>query len=581
MTINKSLTIVGPGARNLIVRRDDGTNPTNFSIFRIAPNFGPAVQVTMRGLTISNGSTFNGTGGIACDQGTLLTLNGVAVTGNTGFVGGISNDGTTTLINTLVANNIGQIGGIVNNQGTVTVANSTISDNQGSGNGYAGGIYNAATLNLNNVTIANNSETSGDISSAGGLKNTGTVNVRNTLIAGNSSSANNTYANVWESVFSTVTSQGNNLVFSVPPITGFGNAGSNDIIGQLARLGDLGNYGGQTNTRLLLSTAPAISPAIDAGNNCVVTATCSVNNPPVPLTTDQRGIGFARKSGTAVDIGAFEVQRKTPFDFDGDGKADVAVARNNGGNLTWYLLNSQTGFTAVTFGISTDRIVPADYDGDGKTDIAVFRSGTWYIQQSTLGFTGIAFGASDDVPVPADYDGDGKADVAVFRPSTGVWYLQRSTLGFTGISFGQAGDKPVAADYDGDGKTDVAVNRNGTWYIQRSTLGFTGIAFGDSNDKLVPADYDGDGVADIAVFRPSNGAWYLQRSQLGFTGIAFGSSTDLAVPADYDGEGKTDVAVTRANGSALTWYLLRSQDGFTGVGFGTSTDKAVENAYIP
>ena len=275
--------------------------------------------------------------------------------------------------------------------------------------------------------------------------------------------------------------------------------------------------------------------------------------------------------------GAFEINLsnpKTPFDFDGDGRADVSVFRPDSG--TWYLNRSTAGFTGIAFGVASDKLVPADYDGDGKTDVAVYRGGTWYLQRSSLGFTGVAFGDSNDIPAPADYDGDGKADLAVFRPSNGNWYLNRSSLGFTGILFGQTGDKPVAADYDGDGKADVAVNRNGVWYIQRSQLGFTGIAFGDSNDKLVPADYDGDGKADVAVFRPANGVWYLQQSSNGFAGIAFGVGTDTPAAADYDGDGKADLAVFR-NG---VWYLNRTTAGFTGIAFGAANDNPIPNSFV-
>ena len=79
------------------------------------------------------------------------------------------------------------------------------------------------------------------------------------------------------------------------------------------------------------------------------------------------------------------------------------------------------GFTSVAFGDSNDVLVPADYDGDGKADIAVFRpsNGTWYLLQSQAGFTAIALGLGTDKPVPGDYNGDGRAEVAVFRPSNG------------------------------------------------------------------------------------------------------------------------------------------------------------------
>jgi hypothetical protein len=302
-------------------------------------------------------------------------------------------------------------------------------------------------------------------------------------------------------------------------------------------------------------------------------------NTPLYLFVDSRTSG-ANGSGPYtvriqdVTIAPVGTPPRKRFDFDGDGRADLSVF--NPSNGVWSLQQSQNGFVATQFGLSTDKITPADFDGDGKTDIAVFRDGTWYWLNSSNGaFNAYQFGQAGDIPVPADFTGDGRAELAVYRD--GTWYtLNLAGNQFQAVQFGLPTDKPVPADFDGDGKTDFAVYRDGTWYLLRSLQGFAAVQFGLAADKPVVGDYDADGKADQAVYR--NGIWYVLRSQQGFIGVQLGGAGDVPVAADYDGDSKTDFAVFRDG----VWRLLSLEQGFVrSVQFGLAGDKPIPAAFVP
>jgi uncharacterized repeat protein (TIGR03803 family) len=274
----------------------------------------------------------------------------------------------------------------------------------------------------------------------------------------------------------------------------------------------------------------------------------------------------------------------TAFDYDGDHRADVSVFRPSNG--AWYLLESTSGFTGVSFGNPTDRIAPADFDGDGKIDVAVYRpaSATWFWLNSSNGtLSAVAFGAPEDLPTAADYDGDGRADVSVFRPSNGVWYrLNSHDNSFFAVQFGASEDKPTIGDYDGDGRADTGVFRpaQGAWYRLNSSNGaFVGVSFGLATDLITPADFDGDGKTDVAVYRPSTGTWYSINSSNGaLVATPFGTAEDVPTAADFDGDGRADVALFRPSNGV--WYRLNSSTGsFFAVQFGTNGDRPTPAAF--
>lgn len=279
------------------------------------------------------------------------------------------------------------------------------------------------------------------------------------------------------------------------------------------------------------------------------------------------------------------LRQRTPFDFDGDGRADIGVLRPSAGD--WYILPSTGGLSSQNFGVSGDISTPADYDGDGKTDLGIFRPSTgtfWYKSSINGGFYAVNWGAAGDIPRPSDFDNDGKADFVVYRPSNFTWYRRGSTGALSTTQFGMNGDQPLTGDFDGDGRGDLAIFRpsSGTfWYASSANGGsHNGMRWGADGDIPAVADFDGDARTDAAVFRPSTGSWYILNSSNGsYTSLNFGVNADRPVPADYDGDGRADIGVYRPSDGV--WYLQQSTAGFTAVRFGVATDIAIPNSFVP
>lgn len=179
--LSTDITIAGPGAAVVTVRRDTGGD---YRIFTVTAG----QTVTISGLTISNGvatGAFPANAGGGIFNGGTLTVQNAIISGSSGYGGGLFNSGVLNVVNSTVTNNTGSRGGgIANNGGRVTIESSTVSNNSGSGNFAGGGIDSigaGAALTIRNSSIIGNSHSL----DAGGISSGGALTIENSTIANN------------------------------------------------------------------------------------------------------------------------------------------------------------------------------------------------------------------------------------------------------------------------------------------------------------------------------------------------------------------------------------------------------------
>ncbi len=349
LPIGNNLTIKGPGASvlgidgNGVHRIFFAQGNSRVSGLRISGGIAPngflnqgGGVVVLEGATLTLDScviTGNQRGGIFTQSDSTLTIGNSRITGNQG--GGIVGAGVLNVSNSSVFENTGDDGaGISWLNGVVTMTNVTVAGNQGIDSG--GVTINGALTSLVNCTIAFNKAADAAATHTGGLRvQSGTVNLKNTIVAENDAFT--------PDVGGTVVSYGYNLIgdtagTDIQPAPG-GAPGDNLDVN--ARLAVYANNGGATYTVSLL----ALSPAINGGDNCVLTnGACGPSLPPMALPTDQRGV--ARPQGANVDIGAYESGVRPPafgkivFVSDRDGNQEIYKMNADGTNQTRLTDNS-------------------------------------------------------------------------------------------------------------------------------------------------------------------------------------------------------------------------------------------------
>jgi len=300
----------------------DGGN--SYQIFAV--NSG-VTDAAIEYLNIANGySNSNGGGGAILNRGTLTVSNSTFSQNSTSASdagGAIVNDGdgaSLTVNNSTFSGNSADIGSAIWNGGTLAVTSSTFSGNSAASNGSA--LYSTGTLTVSNSTFSGNSAAigwGGAIFSAGATKvvnstfsgnatadgsggaiaNLGTLTVTDNIFSANSSVSSATYAGAIANS-GTVENEGNNVFYSNSGGDAYGfTLSPTDVTGKDPRLAPLGNYGGPTETTILLPG----SSAICAGTT---TAPTGVTLP----SSDQRGYALdsACPSG-AADAGAVQTNQ--------------------------------------------------------------------------------------------------------------------------------------------------------------------------------------------------------------------------------------------------------------------------------
>ncbi|MBK5225971.1 MAG: VCBS repeat-containing protein [Thermoleophilia bacterium] len=248
-------------------------------------------------------------------------------------------------------------------------------------------------------------------------------------------------------------------------------------------------------------------------------------------------------------------------DFDADGKSDIAILFDYGNSTTtlWILKSNGSSYTPSLAWSSgpgewdwnRSQIAAGDFDGDGKADLAVFYnydnavSGLWFMKSDGTNVTpSLAWSSrpgdwewNRSKIAAGDFDGDGKADLGVFynydNAMSGLWFMKSDgTSAAPSLAWSsRPGDwdwnrsKIAAGDFDGDGKADLGVFYNydnavsGLWFMKSDGTNVTpSLAWssrpGDwewNRSKIAAGDFDGDGKADLGVFynydRAMSGLW--------------------------------------------------------------------------
>jgi hypothetical protein len=303
-------------------------------------------------------------------------------------------------------------------------------------------------------------------------------------------------------------------------------------------------------------------------------------------------------------------------DYDGDGKADIALREDSSGDVIIYFMDGLTvssqnrvcdyddpEWSLVGYGEGLAAVLTMAVEGCGTVTpgagahsvpsddplkikavpAAGYKFAGWIVSgdaaadseranETSLTLASDALVTAKFVPnTPFDFNGDGKSDLLWRNTSNGqaaMWLMSGALAQNAGIIFdSDATWVPKGkGDFNGDGKADIIWQRSTTgavalWFMSGLAATGSGYLCDAAADSIIGVgDFNGDGCADI-LWRSSAGAVFIDLLQgatvISGAKIFEGGTTWIPVgTGDFNGDGKADILWRDSSSGNVAMWLM-------------------------